>query len=183
GLDDTPIACVHPGATRPENRWPPERFAAVADELASRGHRVVLTGTDGERPLVARVADAMRAPAVDLAGRTDIGTFAALVADARVVVSNDTGAAHVAAATRTPSVVVFAPDGDPERWAPLDVDRHRRVGGGPAPDGWATVADVVRALDELARRPGRRAARGAGRRRSPGPRASSGSVEPTAGPP
>lgn len=148
GLGDDPIACIHPGASRATNRWPAERFATVADHLAATGHQVVLTGTARERDVVRAVADAMRAPAVDLCTRTAIGTLAALLARASVALSNDTGAAHVAAATRTPSVVVFAPDGDPHRWAPTDRERHRQVHADPREGGWPTVDDVVRALDE-----------------------------------
>jgi ADP-heptose:LPS heptosyltransferase len=65
----------------------------------------------------------MQAPAIDLAGATDIGMFAALVADARLLVCNDTGASQVAAAVRTPSVVICAGT-DPERQAPLNTEHH-----------------------------------------------------------
>jgi ADP-heptose:LPS heptosyltransferase len=147
GLSGEPIACVHPGASRADNRWPAARFAAAGDHLAATGHQVVLTATARERGVVRAVADAMRAPAVDLSGRTGIGTLAALLTRSSIALSNDTGAAHVAAATRTPSVVVFAPDGDPDRWAPLDRARHRQVRADPRTGGWPTVADVVRARD------------------------------------
>src|SRR5262245_20072794 len=80
-----PQACLHPGASRPANRWPAECFAAVGDWLAATGHRVILTGSRRERTLTAAVAAAMEAPAVDLAGRTTIGTLGALFARARVV--------------------------------------------------------------------------------------------------
>lgn len=154
-----PHACLHPGASRPENRWPPERFAAVGDALVAAGHRVVLTGTAGERPVVAAVAAAMAGPAADTCGRTSLGTLAALFAGAGVVVSNDTGAAHLAAAVRAPSVVVFPADGDPARWAPLDDNLHARVaarrvaGSGPTEDLWPPTAAVVdAAMRQLARR-------------------------------
>ncbi|HEX6238862.1 MAG TPA: glycosyltransferase family 9 protein [Acidimicrobiales bacterium] len=147
GLRDGPLACVHPGATRPANRWPVDRFAAAADHLAGRGYRVVLTGTAAEHELVRAVARAMRAPAVDLSGRTGLGTLAALLARASIALSNDTGVAHVAAATGTPSVVLFAPDGDPDRWAPLDRALHVRLGAGRRAGGWPTVTDAVRAID------------------------------------
>jgi ADP-heptose:LPS heptosyltransferase len=83
----------------------------------------------------------MAAPATDLCGRTGIGALAAVFAGAGVVVSNDTGAAHVAAAVRAPSVVVYPAAGDPDRWAPLDRARHVPVT--PAPGAtWPTAAAV-----------------------------------------
>jgi ADP-heptose:LPS heptosyltransferase len=117
-------AVVHPGAQLPSRRWPAERFAEVADELAADGLHVVLTGTLAEEPLVQRVKRAMRQPAIDLSGRTSLGGLAAVVAKARLVVCNDTGVSHVAAAMRTPSVVI-ASGSDARRWAPLNRELHR----------------------------------------------------------
>jgi len=142
-----PYVCLHPGASRPANRWPAERFAAVADLLAGAGHRVVLTGSPAESPVTAAVASAMTAaPVVDLAGRTSVVTLAAVLAGARLVVSNDTGAAHVAAAVQAPGVVVFHAGGDPARWAPLDRTRHRVVAPEPGAGDWPTVAAVLAAV-------------------------------------
>jgi ADP-heptose:LPS heptosyltransferase len=147
-------ACLHPGASRPANRWPPERFAAVGDALAEAGCRIVLTGSRAERLLTAAVARALRAPAVDLAGRTTVRTLAALYAGARLVVSNDTGAAHLAAAVRAPSVVVFPASGDPARWAPLDTRRHVVVvpepGSGPWPPTAAVLASAAHQMADAA---------------------------------
>jgi ADP-heptose:LPS heptosyltransferase len=61
---------------------------------------------------------------MDLSGRTTLGGLAALIARARLLVCNDTGVSHVAAAMRTPSVVI-ACGSDPRRWAPLDAVLHR----------------------------------------------------------
>lgn len=144
GTPGTAYACVHPGAARPANRWPPWAFAAVADRLGAAGLRVLLTGTAAERAVAAEVAGRSAGPVADLSGRTSVATLAALFAGARVVVSGDTGA-HVAAAVHVPSVVVFGPGGDPVRWAPRDGVRHRAVP--PAP-GWPTVAAVLAALDD-----------------------------------
>lgn len=125
-LPPGPFVCVHPGARLPSRRWPPERFARVADRLAAAGYGIVLTGTGDEAPLLAAVAAAMGAPAVSLAGRTSLGTLALLVARAKLVLCNDTGMSHVASAVDTPSVVV-ACGSDPRRWSPLDGARHRVV--------------------------------------------------------
>ena len=117
-------AVLHPGSQLASRRWLPERFAEVGDALAAEGLRIVLTGTAGEAALTARVQSAMREPALDLAGRTTLGTLGALVARARLVVCNDTGISHIAAATHTPSVVI-ACGSDPRRWAPLNRELHR----------------------------------------------------------
>jgi ADP-heptose:LPS heptosyltransferase len=107
--------CVHPGAQLASRRWYPERFAVVADALAARGLAVVVTGTAGEAPLARRVMERMLAPAVDLVGRTTLGALTALIDGARLVVANDTGVRHVAAARGTPCVAV-ACGSDVRRW-------------------------------------------------------------------
>lgn len=124
-LAGAPYVCLHPGADAAENRWPAACFAAVGDELASRGLRVVLTGSARELGLAEEVAGRMAAPALVLSGRTSLGALAALLGGARLLVCNDTGVSHLAAALRVPSVVVFTGYSDPARWAPLDGSRHR----------------------------------------------------------
>jgi ADP-heptose:LPS heptosyltransferase len=115
---------VHPGAQWASRRWPAERFAAVADEMADSGAQIVLTGTAAETALAANVAERMRHAPIELVGQTSLGALAALVARARLVVCNDTGISHIAAALGTRSVVV-ASGSDTARWAPADSDRHR----------------------------------------------------------
>lgn len=119
-----PYACIHPGARGHTRRWHARSFAAVADALQQRGLHVFLTGSEGERELVAAVRAHMRTTALDMCGRTRLGALAAVIADAHLVVCNDTGVSHLAAALRTPSVVVVT-GSDPTRWAPADRARHR----------------------------------------------------------
>ncbi len=115
--------CIHPGARKPERRWPAQSFAVVGDGLAALGYQIVLTGSQVEQPLAAAVAGHMSSPAVNLAGRTTLGGLAALLSASRLLVSNDTGVSHVAAAVRAPSIVLFSvPDQD--RWAPADRQLH-----------------------------------------------------------
>lgn len=129
GLTRGAYAIVHPGSSDPRRRWPVDAFGEVARELRLAGLGVLVTGVANEAALTARVATAARGPSLDLAGRTGLGVLAALVEGARLVVSNDTGVSHLAAALGVPSVVVFV-GSDPERWAPLDGERHTAVGSG-----------------------------------------------------
>jgi ADP-heptose:LPS heptosyltransferase len=165
------VTVVHPGAKSPSRRWPVDRYAAVARALARRGHRVVVTGSQGERDIAVQVArDAGLPWAAALAGRTGIGELAGLVAHARLVISGDTGIAHLATAYRTPSVVLFGPV-SPARWGPPPGRPYHRAiwhgvrsepGDGPGPDAHpallaigvdevlAAAADVERARHAVA---------------------------------
>jgi ADP-heptose:LPS heptosyltransferase len=109
---------VHPGASGPERRWPVSRFAAVARRLAAAGHRIIVSGSpresaDGH----ALAAAAGLPPNAVLAGRTDVGALAALVAHARLLICGDTGVAHLATAYGTRSVLLFGPV-PPKQWGP-----------------------------------------------------------------
>ncbi|HEU4616575.1 MAG TPA: glycosyltransferase family 9 protein [Gammaproteobacteria bacterium] len=123
-----PGGCVliHAGARDLLRRWPSACFARVADAFAAKGYRIVLTGTRAERRTAETVAALMRHDALDVAGETDLGAAAALLERAVLLVTNDTGMSHLAAAVGTPSVVVFLAS-DVDRWAPLDRRRHRPV--------------------------------------------------------
>jgi hypothetical protein len=119
-------AIVHPGAASGSRRWPVERFARVAEDLAASGLRVLVTGAQNETSLAERVAEAagLGGRAV-LAGRTSLDLLARLVSQARLVVCGDTGIGHLATAYGTPSVRLFGPV-SPRLWGPL-VDREIHV--------------------------------------------------------
>ena len=169
GIGASPFAVMHAGGSRPDRRWPAERFAAVADALAEDGMDVLLTGTAGESEVTAAVRQGMDRPASDLAGRTSLGALAALIEAASVVVTNDTGVSHLAAAIGTDSLTIFSAS-DRERWAPRGAGRHRAVGEG-IPDGETGRVDVPIAdvIERLRRLLSDRTARGtaSGRCRSP----------------
>ncbi len=121
--------CLHAGARDPARRWPTACFALVGDALARQGLAIVLTGSEAEHALAAKVAAQMRAPAINAALSLSLGAMAALMQGGRLVICNDTGASHIAAGLRMPSVVVFTRD-DPahlSRWAPVDRVRHHWV--------------------------------------------------------
>jgi ADP-heptose:LPS heptosyltransferase len=109
---------VHVGAFYGSRQWPAERFAAVARSLAEDGRQVVLTGSAKERARALEVAGLAGLPEQQvLAGELELDEFAAVIAGARILVSADTGAAHLASAYGTPSVVLFGP-APVEEWGP-----------------------------------------------------------------
>lgn len=122
--DSGEYACVHPGSRMGSRRWPAARFAEVATRLAEAGLQVVLTGSASESSLTEAVRAKIPGRVLDLTGRTTLGSLAAVVAGARLVLCNDTGISHIAAAVATPSVVVSS-GANARRWAPLDTSRHR----------------------------------------------------------
>ncbi|MER3435943.1 MAG: LPS biosynthesis glycosyltransferase [Leptolyngbya sp. ERB_1_1] len=124
GLQD--YVCIHAGASVPSRCWASDRFAAIGEQLAQLGWQVVLTGTCAERGLTEAIARLIKAPTINLAGRTSLGALAALLNDCRLLVCNDTGISHLAAALKVPSVVIFS-GSDPQRWSPLDQQRHRSI--------------------------------------------------------
>ncbi len=125
-LKGVAYVCMHAGARSASRRWPATCFATVADALAAAGFTVVLTGSGDEWPLAELVRRQMRYPALNAALPCSLGALAVLLSDARLLVCNDTGVSHLAAALRIPSVVIFS-GSDPERWAPLDHHRHIAV--------------------------------------------------------
>jgi ADP-heptose:LPS heptosyltransferase len=195
-------AVVHPGAASGSRRWPAERFAAVARMLSDWGLPVVISGNTAERPLADRVAQAAGlSPASVLAGRTGLAGLAAVVAAASMVISNDTGIAHLAVAYGTPSITLFGPV-SPALWGPpRDSPRHlvlwkgsgARPGDahGARPDPRLLrieIGEVLEAAGRLSRRTGGRPsdaavprATGARPRRAEG--SPGGHAAPMAGPP
>lgn len=141
-----PLSLVHPGASVPEKRWPGEAFGRVAKDLAQLGYTVAVTGSAGEKELTRRVSEASPG-SLDLGNKTDLSTLIALVARANVVVSNDTGPVHLAYALRTPSVTLFGPSTDANRWGPLDRRRHAIFRGDPI--SGISSEDVLRCVEAL----------------------------------
>nr|WP_239536813.1 glycosyltransferase family 9 protein [Arthrobacter roseus] len=151
---------VHPGAAYGSRLWPADRFAAVVRALQCQGHTVVLTGSADERERAMKIADdgGLARTAV-LAGKLNLTEFAGVVSAAALVISADTGAAHLATAYGTPSVTIFGP-APVAAWGPPDgphialTDESVRVGNvfGAYPDPALlaiTVEQVLSAAERL----------------------------------
>jgi heptosyltransferase II len=108
---DRSLVALCPGSTNSRaKRWPAERFAALADALVEQlGADVALVGAREELDVSEDVARRMRARPIVLTGETELGETAAVLSVADLLVSNDTGPAHVAAAVGCPVVVIFGP--------------------------------------------------------------------------
>jgi ADP-heptose:LPS heptosyltransferase len=125
GATGPAVTLVHPGAAAGSRRWPPDRFAAVAQALAAGGHQVRVTGSAAEQALARDVAHRAGLPAQSvLAGQTTLTGLAGLVASARMVIAGDTGLAHLASAYARPSVTLFGPV-PPAEWGPPAHPRHQ----------------------------------------------------------
>jgi ADP-heptose:LPS heptosyltransferase len=100
---------IHPGASAPSRRYSPERYAEAAELLAEEtGLPIVFSGTDAERELIDFIRSRMRATSHSLAGMLDVAGLAAVIERAPVLITNNTGPAHIAAAVGTPVVDLYA---------------------------------------------------------------------------
>jgi heptosyltransferase-2 len=127
GGDDTPWIGLNPGAFfGSAKRWIPERYAAAGELLARRmGAKVAILGGAAERPLGEAIAAGLRAPVRMLCGETTLPELVGVLSHLRLLLTNDSGPMHVAAALGVPVVAVFGPT-DWRETAPVG-SRHRLV--------------------------------------------------------
>jgi heptosyltransferase-2 len=118
GGEGVPIGLAPGAAFGPAKRWPQGRWEALARELTARGYRVWVFGARGEAGEGAAIAEAAGAGAVSLCGRTTLADVVDLMSRCDVVVSNDSGLMHVAAASG-PRVVALFGSTSPENTPPL----------------------------------------------------------------
>jgi lipopolysaccharide heptosyltransferase II len=109
------LVAVFPGSNAPARRWDPARFAELVHRLAAAGHPVVVLGGEKERDLTESVAGRS---AIDLGGKTDLVALAACLSECRLLITNDSGPMHLAAALGTATISLWGA-GDPARTAPM----------------------------------------------------------------
>ncbi len=128
-LDGQPLIVLNPLTRWETKKWVPERFAALADQVADtfQAHVVAIGGPD-DREETEKIQSKMRARLTDLAGRTSLLELAALLRQADLMVTCDSGPMHLAAAMKTPVVALFGPT-DPLRTGPHGLG-HRVIQAG-----------------------------------------------------
>lgn len=108
---DSPVLLISPCSSHRLRNWPAERYAAVADHAASRmGMQVVLSGGPGEMEaeMGRHIEGAMSAPCLNLIGKDTLEQLKALLLRASIVISPDSGPAHIASALGTPVIGLYA---------------------------------------------------------------------------
>ena len=149
------LLLINPGAQKPEKRWPAERFGALIDQAAQRyGLTPALTGSPAERDILDAVAAAAQTPVIDLPGLgMGLHQLKSVVKRSRLMVTNDTGPRHIAAAMQTPVVTLFGPT-TPD-WTQIGFEDEAHVlpthGGHTKPSGMGQieVGQVVDAVGDL----------------------------------
>jgi heptosyltransferase III len=119
---DKRFIIFHPGSARAEKFWETQRWADVIGHAGrNRDIDLVLTGgaSASEQAHLAEIKSKLERRFVDLSGKTDLLTLAGLIGQARLLVTVDSGPMHLAAATRTPQVVLFGPT-NPFHWRPRE---------------------------------------------------------------
>lgn len=114
-------AVLIPGSAHQDKCWPTGRFAQLADKISSQYNlSIVATGSASESGIVDKIKEKANVPIVNLAGQTSLSELVALLKRARLVVSNDTGPGHIAAALGVPLVLMFG------RANPIRLEPYRR---------------------------------------------------------
>jgi lipopolysaccharide heptosyltransferase II len=109
-----PLVAMAPGAAYGgAKRWPPQHFAELAATLAADGVQSVVVGSGADAATASVVLQAFN-PAISVVGKTDLPTLAGVFAHCRTLVTNDSGAMHLAAAVGIPVTAVFGPTRDRE---------------------------------------------------------------------
>jgi lipopolysaccharide heptosyltransferase II len=104
-----PWIVIHPGASAPSRRYPPEGYAIIVDQLYEKyGFISILTGGQGEVDLVEDIRMMANVPSISLAGQLTVAELAAVISKAPLMISNNTGPVHLAAAVGTPIVDLYA---------------------------------------------------------------------------
>jgi ADP-heptose:LPS heptosyltransferase len=160
-----PWIAIHSGARDLTRRWSLERFAGVGKALLEKyGGSLILLGEEDESPAAEDLLRIAKVKGSNLAGKLSLPELTASLSLLDILITNDSGPAHLAYAVDTPSVTIFG-SADPQRYGPLEMDRHRIAitpvecrpcGLALCPIGYrclagVTVENVIAAAEQLLR--------------------------------
>ncbi|GAA4931677.1 glycosyltransferase family 9 protein [Mucilaginibacter defluvii] len=103
-----PWMILHPGVSEKKREYPPLQWALTGKELVKKGYQLLITGSASERRLTDELASAIGHGAVAAGGKFSLQEFICLIAHSPLLLSVNTGTIHIAAATQTPVVVLYA---------------------------------------------------------------------------
>jgi len=158
GLDRAQYAVLVPGSAHDSKCWAAERFARTAEYLHERyGLKIAAVGSAHEKAIVARIQQHCRVPIADLCGQTSLVELVAVFQQSALVLSNDTGPGHIAAATGVPTVQVFGhtnplrlgPYRRPECIAAVDVENRGVSVDSPNPQYFIEHVSVEMVVDKI----------------------------------
>lgn len=129
GIKETDrLLAVHPGASCISKLWPTERFAEIADRMADKyGFKILIVAGPNDANLAGKVAGGIHCKAVNLAGKTSVSQLASVFKRCSLLISNDSGPVHIAAAVGTPVIAIFGRNQkglSPRRWGPIGEKSH-----------------------------------------------------------
>lgn len=147
GVAGSRLLGVHPGAGGPEKRWPADRFARVAESLAGKFDcKVVVTGSPADAEAVQGFVESARTTVAQAPATLTVGKLCALIRRFALLLCDDCGPMHIAAALRVPVIAVFGPS-FPELWGPYPADpRHVVVAASDGKMESVTVEQVIAAI-------------------------------------
>lgn len=129
------LIAVHPGASCISKRWPAENFSGLINQIIEkRLARIILIGGAESKKIAADVLRQVKIPLTDVTGKASLSQLASLLKKCRLLISNDSGPVHMAAAVGTPVISIFGRNQaglSPARWRPLggqDIVLHKEVG-------------------------------------------------------
>jgi lipopolysaccharide heptosyltransferase II len=133
GRPDRVVVGVNPGGDRQNRRWNPDRYAYVADRLIDHhGARVIVLGGPSEKGIADRIESRMRNRPENLSGQLSLDELTYVIGQFDLLITNDSGPMHIAAALGVPLVAVFGPE-DPARLGPYTDPRLYRIASGRVP--------------------------------------------------
>ncbi|VAX35440.1 ADP-heptose--lipooligosaccharide heptosyltransferase II [hydrothermal vent metagenome] len=121
--DKNKLIAIHPGASDPAKCWPAHCFAELIEQLYAKYHaKCVIVGASNIQNITQKIISSTQHSIIDLTGKTTVSQLVSILKRADMLVSNDSGPVHIAAALQTPVISIFTrnqPGINPERWHPL----------------------------------------------------------------